>query len=203
MASPEAQQQEQAKSGLGWNSHTHRSMVAKWPPLAGPSAPLGGPSSTSAPPLGGVALPGGRGRPPERPATASGARASCLAWTVADPCLTRCLPGLSGTWTRRRRRCSRRTRATCPTRTWRCAAASRPTAEGAPGRLPPSRTACLPSWVRVGRVRNAVVAQFAVVAQLVGLVGFRHCLPSCALRCVALLSECSRGGTVPLARIAP
>lgn len=29
MASPEATQQEQAKSGLGWNSHTHAALVSR------------------------------------------------------------------------------------------------------------------------------------------------------------------------------
>ena len=179
------------------------------PPLAGPSAPLGRAPARRPRLLWAVWRSRGEeaghlsAQPPPRVLELASRLPSRRSRGLGDlaSCLTS-LPGVSGTWTRRRRRCSRRTRATCPTPTWRCAAASRPTAEGAPGRLPPSRTACLPSWVRVGRVRNAVVAQFAVVAQLVGLVGFRHCLPSCALRCVARLSECSRGGTVPLARIA-
>ena len=64
MASPEAQQQEQAKSGLGWNSHTHRSMVAKCPPWQGPVPPLAGLQLGVRASSGRCGAPGGK-----RPAT--------------------------------------------------------------------------------------------------------------------------------------
>jgi len=122
MASPEAQQQEQAKSGLGWNSHT-RAAHAQGGPLGRVPARL--PRLLGACPaaLGSVALPEGEAGQPLP-------RVLELVDAARTRRRSRRLPDDAGTWTRRRRRWSRTTRATCPTPTWRCAAASRPTAEG-------------------------------------------------------------------------